>query len=243
MKHHFIDEYAHLNGVLQQLDARMKIIVFFIYILLVNLTPVNHFFSFVYYALIILAWITLARIPLKQIIKKSLLISPPVLIFSALVFFYKHGLFFSLFSLIKTYLSLLTMTLLILTTDFNYFLKALRALKIPALFVTIFSFMYRYLFIISDELMRLNMAREGRTIKKQKKFQIRVMANIIGVLFVQSYEKSERVYHAMLARGFEGSTVKTIDNLQLTKKDYIFLGGISIIFSYIKIMENFKCLH
>ncbi len=234
MKHHFADEYAQINGTLQKIDPRIKIIASLLFVFLVNLTPLSKAFSLIYYAFILGLGVLLARIPLIRILQKSLVVLPFIVSFALFLLFYHP--WFSLFIVLKAYLSLIAMILLISSTSFSHFLKALQKLKIPAILVMIFSFMYRYLFVITDELMNVKMAKDSRTVGGSKWFHTKTLANIIGVVFIHSYERSERIYQSMLSRGFDG-TVRTLDDFDLKNRDYIFGISAATIFILIKILE------
>lgn len=82
----------------------------------------------------------------------------------------------------------------------------------PKIFIMIMSFMYRYLFLLVDEVQRMQRAKESRSFGKAKHLHtLRTLSNIIGVLFIRSYERAERVYLAMCSRGFHGE-IKTLDS-------------------------------
>jgi cobalt/nickel transport system permease protein len=77
--------------------------------------------------------------------------------------------------------------------------------------VAIISFMYRYLGVLGDEAGRMNRAkasrsavgRDGRT-GGGMRWRATVTGSMVGSLFLRSYERSERIYSAMQARGFDG---------------------------------------
>jgi cobalt/nickel transport system permease protein len=101
--------------------------------------------------------------------------------------------------------------LLTSTTKFTSLLKGLERLKVPKIFIMIISFMYRYLFLIVDELQRMERAKKSRTFGKAGRLRIiKTLSNIAGVLFVRSYERAERVYLAMCSRGFDGE-IRTLE--------------------------------
>jgi cobalt/nickel transport system permease protein len=71
--------------------------------------------------------------------------------------------------------------------------------------------MYRYLFVLTDEVMRLLRAREARSARLSPEsgggslaWRARVAGSMVGQLFLRSYERSDRVYNAMLSRGYNG---------------------------------------
>jgi cobalt/nickel transport system permease protein len=89
--------------------------------------------------------------------------------------------------------------------------------------------MYRYLFVLADEAQRLMRAREarsaqpdGRRVRRSITWRARVAGHMVGNLFLRSYERSERVYQAMLSRGYTGD-LRTLDTRRLTLYDVIAL--------------------
>ena len=72
------------------------------------------------------------------------------------------------------------------------------------------SFMYRYLFVLVDEAMRLQTARDARSVGAGRTlfWRAKVLGGMIGCLFIRSYERSERIYAAMLSRGYAGEVAR-----------------------------------
>jgi cobalt/nickel transport system permease protein len=112
--------------------------------------------------------------------------------------------------LLKSWLSVQVALLLAFTTPFHELIDALRELRIPRVMVGIISFMYRYLGVLSEEATRMNTAKASRSAVPAGArgggsiaWRARVTGNMVGSLFLRSYERSERVYAAMLARGFD----------------------------------------
>jgi cobalt/nickel transport system permease protein len=117
---------------------------------------------------------------------------------------------------VRSWLSVQMAILLTATTQFPDLAHALRHLRVPRVLVAIISFMYRYLFVLADEAMRLLRARESRSARPaggspgaergggRLTWRARVAGNMAGQLFLRSYERSDRVYNAMLARGYAG---------------------------------------
>jgi len=134
-----------------------------------------------------------------------------------------NGLWFSFDVTVKAMLSVISVTLLVSTTPFPELLKGLQYMKTPKLFVMLLAFMYRYLFLFVDEVMRLNLARTCRSVGNPSRwFQLKTAGNMIGVLFIRAYERSSAVYLAMLSRGFTGE-VHTLYQFHLTLKDVLFV--------------------
>jgi cobalt/nickel transport system permease protein len=114
--------------------------------------------------------------------------------------------------MVKSWVSVQMVVLLAATTAFPDLLGALRALRVPPPLLDIVAFMHRYLFVLGDEALRLRRARAARSAegKSQRKgggglvWRGRVAGAMVGQLALRAFERSERVYGAMLSRGFQG---------------------------------------
>jgi cobalt/nickel transport system permease protein len=65
--------------------------------------------------------------------------------------------------------------------------------------------MVRYLDVITDELRRMRIARISRGDDPRWIWQAKAVAATAGTMFIRSYERGERVYLAMVSRGYAGS--------------------------------------
>ncbi|MGI9950999.1 cobalt ECF transporter T component CbiQ [Moorellaceae bacterium AZ2] len=105
--------------------------------------------------------------------------------------------------------ALLAVALLLDTTPFGELMGALRSLHFPAVLVQLIEFTLRYIFVTADELARMYVARKARCFQPGHSLLARdtfyTLGQLIGTLFMRSWERSERVYQAMLARGFTGN--------------------------------------
>lgn len=80
---------------------------------------------------------------------------------------------------------------------------ALRRLGVPKLFTEQLLFLHRYLFVIVEEAEDMSRARLARSGGKSG-LRLRVWATLIGTLLIRSIDRAERIYGAMLARGYQG---------------------------------------
>jgi cobalt/nickel transport system permease protein len=110
----------------------------------------------------------------------------------------------------KSWVSVQAALLLAFTTPFHELVDGLRQLRLPRIMVAIIGFMYRYLAVLADEATRMSRARTARSANPDGRgggsiaWRARVTGAMVGSLFLRSYERSERIYAAMQARGFEG---------------------------------------
>jgi cobalt/nickel transport system permease protein len=146
------------------------------------------------------------------------------------------GLIAFLSVLIKSWLSVQTTLLLMATTHFSDLLYALRALRLPEVFVSILSFAYRYLFVMADEARRMLRARAcraaelpGHRVGGSLIWRTRVVGAMAGTLFLRAHARSERIYAAMLARGYSGER-QTIEQRALSdhERGILLVGSASL---------------
>jgi cobalt/nickel transport system permease protein len=96
------------------------------------------------------------------------------------------------------------MTTLVCTTPAPALLAAMQRLRVPSLLVSIASFMYRYLFVLAGELEKMKRAKLARTFRADRRGDWKLLPRFIAVLFARAFERAERVYAAMCARGWGG---------------------------------------
>jgi cobalt/nickel transport system permease protein len=106
--------------------------------------------------------------------------------------------------LAKAVLGGLASILLAATTETPDILKGFSRLKVPGVITAIASFMIRYLEVIAGELARMRIAMTARGYDPRWLWQSRPIAASAGTLFIRSYERGERIYEAMLSRGYTG---------------------------------------
>ncbi len=203
MKHAFIDTYANLNTPLHKLNVKTKFISLIIFLFVIIFTPIEYISIFFVYSFVIITLLLSSRVPVSFILKRFIHILPFVILISFSALFRKGGRILFISCLVKASLIITLVLIFSSTTKFDKFLKTLRQLKAPGIFVSLLSFMYRYLFLLEDQLLRTKRAYYSRNINKINNFKIiRTLSNILAVLFIRTFERAERVYLAMCARGY-----------------------------------------
>jgi len=203
MRHDFIDRYSRIESPIHRLSAMVKLVVSFCLILLVISFPVYHHVLFASITGFLLVLLILSKIPLKFIIGRLLLLETFTLGIALLALLKPNGVTVFLSIFIKSTLCLLTVILLSNSTPFSELTEVLKRLKIPSLIITILALMYRYIFVLIDELERMVRARESRSFIANRMSRWMVLASIVGQLFIRSTERAERIYAAMSARGWK----------------------------------------
>lgn len=246
MPANIFDRYHERASLVHKLDPRSKLLVVLIFILNTALLPDGSWSAFLLSWLLIIGASSAALVGILEITKKSVIALPfalaaitvlfnqpgnPVMTFEKIapwtIIITDAGVvrFFSI--LLRSWLSVQSAILLVTTTRFPDLIHAMRHLHMPQIIVSIVSFMYRYMFVLVDETMRLLRARDSRSAKIPDKpgggtlhFRARVAGNMAGQLFLRSYERSDRVYNAMVARGYRGELL-TIHPHEMKRADWL----------------------
>ncbi|MDI6799778.1 MAG: cobalt ECF transporter T component CbiQ [Actinomycetota bacterium] len=227
------------RGYLGRLDARIKIISFFMIAVISGTTPAKAYPTFAgYFGLLVLISLT-SGLKLTHIIKRVALALPFMLVLViSLPFFgqsgdqvagrifglpmYSEGLSTLFTAGAKATLAILAISILTVSTPFDRLMEGFKGLGAPKVFLATVSFMQRYVHVLSDEAQRMKRARDSRNFNPRWIWQTKTIGNMIGVIFLRSYERGERVYISMLARGYDGKE-KPFEAAPLSPIDLIFV--------------------
>jgi cobalt/nickel transport system permease protein len=101
---------------------------------------------------------------------------------------------------------------------FDQLLSTLGRSGVPAILLAILAFMYRFVFVLWDELDTMRAARRARAFDRGGAiFRWRTSVQMIGMLLIRSLGRSERVYGAMCARGWDGR-LRTLNDPSATSR-------------------------
>jgi len=237
-----LDRLSYRNTVVHRLDPRAKVIATLLFVVVVVSFPkyeVLSLFPFFLFPVLIAA---LGDIPAGFIARKVVAVSPFAIfigmlnpLFDSAAVTIAPGVsvsagwvsFASI--LVKFALTISAALLLIATTSFPGICRGLRRLGVPALFVSQLLFLYRYLFVLMEEAMRVVRARDMRSFGKRGA-GMRVFVRIAGALFLRTVERAERIYGAMLARGFRGE-LPSMRRETLRPSDAVFVLAAACFFA------------
>ncbi|MFM8752851.1 MAG: cobalt ECF transporter T component CbiQ, partial [Actinomycetota bacterium] len=168
-------------------------------------TPITNVVAYLIYFAIISLAITIARLPWKIVLKRSLIEIPFILFAFLMPFFgtgakvqvfglslYKEGISAGAGIIAKGTLGILAAILLSSSTTARELLRGLEKLRLPSLLIQIATFMLRYMNVVNDEMERMRIARAARGFEATGLKHWRVLANSAGALFIRSYERGER---------------------------------------------------
>lgn len=239
----YLDSLSYKDTFVHRLDPRVKLLVSFIFILYVVSFPKHELAGLMPFFIYPVFLLISGDIPFKAIAKKIIFVSPfavligifnPLFDKDVLIAFYGiqiTGGWLSFFSiLVKFILTVSTMLLLVAVTSFPGLCESIERLRLPKAFVIQLLFLYRYLFVLLEEALRMIRAREARSFNGRGR-DIKTFVKFISVLLIRTLERAERIYHAMLSRGFKGE-IKMRRKYRLGIKD-IFFAIISVALFYV----------
>ncbi len=125
--------------------------------------------------------------------------------------------------MIRFVLTITTVLALIALSGFNGVCLAMEKLGAPKPFVVQLLFLYRYLFVLTDEAIRMVRARSLRAFHS-KTMGIKTFASLVGHLLLRALDRAQRIHLAMCCRGFDGR-VPMIKPMGLDWKAVAFTVG------------------
>jgi cobalt/nickel transport system permease protein len=139
---------------------------------------------------------------------------------------------------------ILSLLLLAGTTPFLDLLKGLRRLRVPRLFVNLLLFTYRYIFVISDEMGRMSVARRARGARGGKSLldraALRTLSFGAGMVLVRAHWRGVRMHDALRSRGFDGE-VRTLSRFRIGDTEMLF-GAAVVSFSVMLLLAEWGVL-
>ena len=223
--------YIHRHSVIHQLAPQAKILTIFAFLIVVISTPIQRYPAFIGFALIVLALIFTAQLPLFTVLKRTT-VEIPFLLFAILMPFVSPdknaGLIAAASIISKATIGTLLAIILSSTTPAREILRGFEILKLPNLLVQIATFMLRYLNVINDEMERMSVARASRGFEPRGIKDWKFLASAAGALFIRSYERGERVHLSMISRGYEGR-LPAIENPRVKKNEKLVIFSLLIV--------------
>jgi cobalt/nickel transport system permease protein len=208
MHHVVVERWSRQSSPLHRRDARGKLGVLVAFLVAVSTTPPPAQLVFAGYGVMLLAAALASRLPLRGMLARAALVLPFSATF-ALLTWWAGDPVRALSLAEKSFLSGLAALLLIATTPIPRLLAALDSLRVPRTLVLVIQFLYRYLFVISEQAQHMRLAALSRrgTHGSRRPGMVsafQAAAGAVGVLFARSWERAGGIYSAMLARGFRG---------------------------------------
>lgn len=228
---HFFQPDGHSGSVIHSIDPRVKVVALVGFVALSTMLTSRVGLALAAGFLLVLT--AMARLHPRQLASRLLWILPFA---GVMVLFFpfitpgeplwrwqwgiltltaiREGLQHALILSLRVFTTVLALNLLMATTGLRRLLAVMSSLRVPAVFIQLLEFTTRYIFVVGDELRRMSTARNARGFMPGKHLfhwhTFRTQGQTVGVLFIRSWERGERIYQAMLARGYTGAPQKNM---------------------------------
>ena len=244
MHHHFIDRFALGDSPVHRLDARAKLVAVLAYTVVLISFDRYAVADLAPMAVLPLALVWFGRVPVGFALWRVVILSPFILMLVLMSPLYDRGLQAVTFGpwhyavsggwltaadiAIKFALGVLALTVMMCTTRFALLLEAMRRLGMPQAVVMQLGFLYRYVFVLLDEALRVRRARDfrGAALAPVGR-RLAAAGGVIGTLFIRTLDRSQRVHLAMAARGYRGDP-HSLCQLRFAGADAAFLGAVAV---------------
>ncbi|MEZ5175268.1 MAG: cobalt ECF transporter T component CbiQ [Acidimicrobiia bacterium] len=210
--------YLHGHSPIHRMAPQIKIVTAFLLVIGIVITPREAFWAFGAYLVAVIGIAAIAGIG-PRFAGRRMLIEIPFLLVAVLlpvlggepkvevfgIALSEPGLWDAWNIIAKATFGLAVAVILGATTQVPEFLAGLDGLRMPSIVTAIAGFMVRYIDVVMSDWSRMRTAMASRAHDARWFTQIGPMARTLGVMFVRTYERGERVYLAMRSRGYRGA--------------------------------------
>jgi cobalt/nickel transport system permease protein len=229
------EPFAVGNSLVHRIDPRIRVAVATVYSVIVALS--RNFPALIFAVGVSLVLIMLARLNPREAVKRIIIVNSFIVLlwlvlpltFQGPVAFtigplnaYRPGITMAAQITLKSNAIVLALMALIATMAFSTLGSALNRLQVPDKIVHLLLMSYRYVFVIEQEYQRLIRAAQIRGFRPRTNLHTyKTYAYIVGMLFVRSAQRADRVYKAMLCRGFKRKFY-CLHEFSTGKQDWLF---------------------
>jgi cobalt/nickel transport system permease protein len=237
----YMDRLSRLDTPVHRLDPRAKLLTTLVFVVTVvsfGKYEISALLPFFLYPVVLAA---VGEIPLGYLLKKIAVVSPFAIMLGIFNPFFDREIIAVVGSLelsggwvsfctilLRFLLTVSAALVLVAVSGFNEVCRALEQLGAPRVFVVQLMFLYRYLFVLTDEAVRMFRARALRTFGTRGS-SMKVWGSMLGQLLLRTLDRAQRIHLAMLCRGFTGE-IRTGKTSRFGRKEVAFLLGWSAFF-------------
>lgn len=245
-----LERSACTHAPLQRIDARAKVLVTLVFLVTMLSLPPGRLSAILPYFLFPIVAAAAGGMRYRTLFRRSLVVVPFVAFvgvfdlfgdripaFAAGPVVVTQGAVRFVAIVVRGLLSVQALLVLIGTTGFYRLCRSLQRLGVPALMTSQLLFVYRYVYVLLEEALAMSRARDARSFGRRS-YPLQVWGTLVGQLLIRTFERSERIGRAMLARGFTGRIPDTErSRTPWTRRDTLFLAGWSAAFVLLRIFQ------
>lgn len=237
-----MDELGRLDTPAHRIDARAKAVttlLFIVFVMSFSRYEVSALTPFFFYPL---ALLSLGRIPAGFLLRKILVAAPVAVAIGMFNPIFDRepvawvgsvaiaGGWISFVSILARFVLTVSAALvLVACTGMNRLCAGLERMGLPRVFAVQLLFLYRYLFVVVAEGSRMLRSMDLRS-AGLRTMGLRVYGSLVGRLLLRSMARADRIYRAMVARGFDGQ-IRVLRESRLQWADAAFVFGWAAFFA------------
>jgi cobalt/nickel transport system permease protein len=223
LHHVVLERWSRGTSTLHRRDPRVKAVVTLAFLIVI--ATAHRQLPWLAAACFVLLCVTAlaARLPLGAAVFRAAIVLSFTAVFAAMSWISGDSAR-ALSLVLKSYLSAFAVLLLVSTTRISVLLHGMERLGAPRFLLMVAQFLYRYLFVISEEAQHMRAAalsRGSAAGRLNRRARLQAAGGAVAALFARSYARAEEIHHAMLARGFSGE-FRTLEPLRLRGADLWF---------------------
>jgi cobalt/nickel transport system permease protein len=243
-----LDRLARQDTPVHRLDPRAKIIVVLVFLLCVVSFHKYELARLLPFTVFPLALAGAGRVPMDFLLKRLLIVAP----FAILVGMFNplldqevllrlgglevSGGWISFLSIIMRFvLTISTALVLIAVTSFDDLCRGLQRMGVPTVFTVQLLFLYRYIWLLADEAIRLVRARALRSFGGRG-MEFKVYASLVGNLLLRTLDRARRIHMAMACRGFTGE-IQTLRKFHGGSREALFVASWFSLFAILRLWD------
>ena len=129
------------------------------------------------------------------------------------------------------------------SSRFDVSMLALQRLRCPKVIVQMVLFSYRYTFVFLEEMRRMHTSMRARGfVPGANRRTLGVYGHFVGTLLIRSFERTDRVYKAMLSKGYQGE-MHSMVTFQSFPIDYVKAMAAVVLAAVLLMMDFSGLLH
>lgn len=199
MRHVIVDEWSRGSSFLHRRDARAKLAVLLLILLAIAVPRAFAGPALLGTAAVLALLLAVSRLPVPPFIARTAVVLPFAGVFASILAITGHP-DRALLLIARSWLSAAAILLVVATTPMPRVLHAMRTFGVPTLLVDVIQLVYRYLFLLAEQVWRMRTAAAARGGYGDWRAAMHTVASLFG----RSYARATNLHGAMLARGFSG---------------------------------------
>lgn len=233
-----MERSARMQSPLHRTDARAKLLVTLVFLLTMLSVPLSRLPELLLFFVFPIVSCAMGGMRYGTVFRRSLVVLPFVAFIGVFNLFYDREPVFRVGALVVTagwvsflsiilrgLLSVQALIVLIGSTGYYRLCRNMQRLGVPAVFTAQLLFVYRYLYVLIEQAMAMQQARDARSFGR-KSYPLKVWGTLVGQLLLRTFDRAERIGRAMLARGFSGRIPAEVFERPAWKmRDTLFLGA------------------